>query len=329
MRQLQLFTSGELAGMRDRSAARNYSPAGDQFRHERARHRTWGLAQRHAARLRRAHATAAEPRTPVPNADGVASQIRNPPPPGSPKAVQTQNTSDVRPDDAPGGPTAARRNAPAARPDVVLLVGGTDGGDAGGPVAPSGTFGSLNGRTSMTRRPSPCEPNMALGRTRGSVRTDRGASFQRMSRVGLTQRPDRNEAINAGHDLVAPRTAPMGTPAGRFVALGMTSRPARRFASDSAATQRIARTHPRRQPLQVPQCGGVHQGDVETTTAPAATLNPATSTCPTTPSAAPTRRQPQPQHPPPRPRQRPSDGGDRHRDRPHRRSHHNHQCNGL
>jgi len=55
MRQLQLFTPAALAEMRDRTAARNYSPAREQFRREHARHRTWGLIQRHAQRLARQH----------------------------------------------------------------------------------------------------------------------------------------------------------------------------------------------------------------------------------------------------------------------------------
>ncbi|GAA3297416.1 hypothetical protein GCM10020218_082760 [Dactylosporangium vinaceum] len=39
--------------MRDRTRVRNYSPANEEFRREHARHRDWGLAQRHAAKLRR------------------------------------------------------------------------------------------------------------------------------------------------------------------------------------------------------------------------------------------------------------------------------------
>jgi hypothetical protein len=53
MRQLQMFTTAELAVMRDRSASRNYSPAAEEFRREHERHRAWGLARRHAERLRR------------------------------------------------------------------------------------------------------------------------------------------------------------------------------------------------------------------------------------------------------------------------------------
>jgi hypothetical protein len=53
MRQLQFFTTKELAAMRDRTASRGYSPAGEEFRRVHERHRSWGLIQRHARTLRR------------------------------------------------------------------------------------------------------------------------------------------------------------------------------------------------------------------------------------------------------------------------------------
>jgi hypothetical protein len=53
MRQLQLFTTAELARMRDRTASRSYSPEAEEFRRNHERHRAWGLARRHAERLRR------------------------------------------------------------------------------------------------------------------------------------------------------------------------------------------------------------------------------------------------------------------------------------
>ena len=56
MRQLQLFTSAELARMRDRTKARNYSPERDEFRRDHERRRAFGLARRHAERLRHAEA---------------------------------------------------------------------------------------------------------------------------------------------------------------------------------------------------------------------------------------------------------------------------------
>lgn len=60
MRQLQLFTTAELARMRDRTMSRSYSPAGDEFRRVHERRRRWGLARRHAERRARATTRAAE-----------------------------------------------------------------------------------------------------------------------------------------------------------------------------------------------------------------------------------------------------------------------------
>ncbi|WP_220091537.1 hypothetical protein, partial [Actinoplanes lutulentus] len=47
--QLSLFPTRHL---RDRTLRRNYSVAAEEFRREHERHRSWGLAQRHARRLR-------------------------------------------------------------------------------------------------------------------------------------------------------------------------------------------------------------------------------------------------------------------------------------
>ena len=57
MRQLQLFTTAELARMRDRTASRNHSPARSEFRRVHEGRRAWGLARRHAERLRHARRT--------------------------------------------------------------------------------------------------------------------------------------------------------------------------------------------------------------------------------------------------------------------------------
>jgi len=81
MWKLQLFTTAELARMRDRTASRNHSPARDQFRREHEQHRAWGLKRRHAERLRHARShprdpaatpTTAPPRIPHCNHDQVA-----------------------------------------------------------------------------------------------------------------------------------------------------------------------------------------------------------------------------------------------------------------
>jgi hypothetical protein len=72
MRQLELFTVAELSAMRDRTRSRRYSPANEQFRREQARRRAWGLARRHAEKLRRAQdrrdEAAREPALPKPPA---------------------------------------------------------------------------------------------------------------------------------------------------------------------------------------------------------------------------------------------------------------------
>src|SRR5690349_16667163 len=88
MRQMGLFTVTELAAMRDRTSSRRYSPTNEQFRREHARHRAWGLAQRHAEKLRRVREHRAE----------VARQPDPPPSPG------------------PGTQRPARRSAPPAPP---------------------------------------------------------------------------------------------------------------------------------------------------------------------------------------------------------------------
>ena len=62
MRQLQLFTTAELARMRDRTRSRNYSPERDEFRRAHERRRAWGLARRHAEKLRRLRDRSGDPR---------------------------------------------------------------------------------------------------------------------------------------------------------------------------------------------------------------------------------------------------------------------------
>ncbi len=51
MRQIELFSRSELASMRDRARARNYSAEGERFRRDHARHRDWGLVQRNGLRM--------------------------------------------------------------------------------------------------------------------------------------------------------------------------------------------------------------------------------------------------------------------------------------
>jgi hypothetical protein len=51
VRQLQMFTTAQIAGMRDRSASRRCAER-EEFRRKHERHRAWGLRRRHAGKLR-------------------------------------------------------------------------------------------------------------------------------------------------------------------------------------------------------------------------------------------------------------------------------------
>lgn len=53
--RLQLFSRPAMAAMRDRTKARKYSPAKEEFRRDHARRRRWGLVRRHALKLCRLH----------------------------------------------------------------------------------------------------------------------------------------------------------------------------------------------------------------------------------------------------------------------------------
>jgi hypothetical protein len=57
--QLELFTSAQLAAMRDRTRRRNYSAEAERFRDAHQRHRAWGLTQRHARKLSRLYGSTA------------------------------------------------------------------------------------------------------------------------------------------------------------------------------------------------------------------------------------------------------------------------------
>lgn len=118
MRQLQLFTTTQLAGMRNRSVARNHSPAAEAFRRTHQRHRAWGLSQRHAERLRRKKTSSADhlgrpevssqPAQPELNAPPTHAASRSPIRAGSPATGSTEC--------APGGCTPCISQGPRATP---------------------------------------------------------------------------------------------------------------------------------------------------------------------------------------------------------------------
>jgi len=74
VRQLQFFTSAQMAQMRDRTASRNYSPERDAFRRVHERHRAWGLDRRYAAKRQRLQAALRAPAT----GDAVGSGTESP-----------------------------------------------------------------------------------------------------------------------------------------------------------------------------------------------------------------------------------------------------------
>lgn len=94
MRQLQLFTHAEIAGWRDRTAARTYSPEAEAFRREHQRHRAWGLTRRHGDRLRRQRYTAAAC---TPTSTGLEASPTRPSPTPARAAPQRRPASSSPP----------------------------------------------------------------------------------------------------------------------------------------------------------------------------------------------------------------------------------------
>ena len=78
MRQLQFFTTAELGRMRDRTASRNHSPEGDEFRRIHAHHRAWGLVQRHGRRLRHLRNNSCTPRPTLARENGRQDDVPAP-----------------------------------------------------------------------------------------------------------------------------------------------------------------------------------------------------------------------------------------------------------
>ena len=126
MRQLQLFSTTQLATMRDRTASRNYSPERDEFRREHERHRAWGLERRHAERMRQLEAKrrAAPGRTgpaagpPARSADGQTSGASTPK-----RSMTCDNNSQAGPARTrPDSSSCAQSTRAAAHPPPGLEV---------------------------------------------------------------------------------------------------------------------------------------------------------------------------------------------------------------
>jgi hypothetical protein len=107
--QMGFFTKAELATMRDRTRRRNYSAEAEEFRREHARHREWGLKQRHARKLSRlygstANAAAAFQR----RADELTSS------PSPARAVAPTSPEPVRPEPIASAPALPEPIGPKA-----------------------------------------------------------------------------------------------------------------------------------------------------------------------------------------------------------------------
>jgi hypothetical protein len=105
MRQLSLFGRAEITAMRDPTMSRNYSPAGEAFRREHARHRAHGLRRRHAEKLARIRQTRAE-QGPAPATDSQLQPTQRTSPP---TPVRPPTSAADRPGHhlGPTGPTCA------------------------------------------------------------------------------------------------------------------------------------------------------------------------------------------------------------------------------
>jgi hypothetical protein len=122
MRQLSMFTPAELAGMRDRTASRNYSPSRDEFRREHERHRAWGLARRHASRLRDAHSiphhSPAASTTEQRRHDPTQAPSPSPSPSPSPATEPTSGRQTTRPAPSDNRPTSQNPSPVHPTPDA-------------------------------------------------------------------------------------------------------------------------------------------------------------------------------------------------------------------
>jgi hypothetical protein len=121
--------------MRDRTAARRYSPERDEFRRDHERQRAWGLQRRHAERLRRLRAAGP--------ADANGS-------------CQPHREGDPHPSRAPGITRAERPNCPApsrqcGRPEPRATS------RTPGPVSPPPSSGPRPSGQDGSARPGPSE----------------------------------------------------------------------------------------------------------------------------------------------------------------------------
>ena len=117
-----MFSRAEITSMRDRTAARNYSAAGEEFRREHERHRAWGLRRRYAEKMRRAERNV--------SASPAASAVRDDPgrpastvaPLSAQRPPPSTTTSHRAPQSAAAAPGHASRSSSATPHGVESAV---------------------------------------------------------------------------------------------------------------------------------------------------------------------------------------------------------------
>jgi hypothetical protein len=217
MRQLSMFTPAQIAGMRDRTASRNYSPGREQFRHEHERHRAWGLARRHGERLRRLHPPTARASAPAqhnriqgpsaPRASAPATpapaparqptrvvpapiRIRSAGPsrtagPWRPSSPRRHTSQDPPPDDSPPSPEPE----PAGSSAETFTARRCHG--------PRSSTGNNRGRPGIgirchSHRPAPSEPisiNLQVNTTIPATSPHQGEQLHDRTRFPISGRP--------------------------------------------------------------------------------------------------------------------------------------------
>jgi hypothetical protein len=223
-----LFTRAELTIMRDRTRRRNYSAEAEEFRREHARHREWGLTQRHARKLSRLYgstanaaaafqrradeltapscsARAVAPTSPEPIGPKPPASAPTPPEPIGPtantseqakaeQAEQVEQVEQVEPKQTKPEQTEPKQAEPKqakpeqAKPEQAQSEGVDDAASASGPSGPG----------NASRRPDHHFHSSRPGRRRPG----RPGRHPRPTRKG-PHRPDRRESTRHIH----PRTA--------------------------------------------------------------------------------------------------------------------------
>ncbi len=191
MRQLQFFTTAELAKMRDRTRKRNYSPAGEEFRREHERHRAWGLQQRHAAKLsqlRRAAVASATPATsPTPTVPAAPAAHKQPETrePSAKSHEPSPSSTVTQPVEASPSQQESP-TLPQPRPTSSTLTGTKAAASASSPGA-AGTSAFSTRLLPATRPRTECHPihqrHRKLGNETAATHRDRRRS------PGATTRP--------------------------------------------------------------------------------------------------------------------------------------------